>query len=164
VVVTVAANLIFPVQAGGSLIKQNDTVIGSSLIGQTMADTKYFWSRPSAVDYNPLPSAASNQGPTSAALKKAVEDRASAIRQANHLSADAVIPQDLLFASGSGLDPHISPDAARLQIDRIAQARGLSREAVASLVERFVETPQLGVFGEARVNVLLLNIALDEMK
>jgi potassium-transporting ATPase KdpC subunit len=164
---TLIAGVIFPAQVNGSLITRNGQVIGSALIGQKSDDARYFWPRPSAIDYNPLPSGGSNQGPTSAALQSAVKDRAAAVRQANNLAADTVIPTDLLFASGSGLDPHISPDAARLQIDRVAAARGFTatqREQLAALVENSIEGPQLIVLGEPRVNVLLLNLAVDQIQ
>lgn len=172
VAITLAAGVIFPYQANGSLEKQNDQVIGSALIGQSFASDRYFWPRPSAVSYNPLPSGATNLGPTSAALKQQMDDRAATIRAAtiraaNNLSADAVIPTDLLFASASGLDPHISPDAARLQINRIAAARGFTPDQTAkltSLVDDFTESPQLGFLGQPRVNVLLINIALDGLE
>lgn len=163
--VTAIGQAAFPEQANGSLIRVNGVVVGSALIGQDMAtDPRYFWPRPSAVGYNPLPSGGSNLGPTSATLQKAVQERAAALRAAHNLPADAPIPPDLLFASGSGLDPHISPEAARLQIDRVAAARALPHDQVAALVERFVELPQIGILGQARVNVLLLNVALDQLK
>jgi potassium-transporting ATPase KdpC subunit len=164
---TLIAGVIFPAQANGSLITRNGQIIGSALIGQKFDDARYFWPRPSAIDYNPLPSGGSNQGPTSAALQSAVKDRAAAVRQANNLTADATIPTDLLFASGSGLDPHISPDAVRLQIDRVAAARGFTvaqREQLTTLVEKSIEGPQLVVLGEPRVNVLLLNLAVDQIQ
>jgi potassium-transporting ATPase KdpC subunit len=165
--VTAVAQAAFPQQANGSLVSAGGQVVGSALIGQANADPRYFWPRPSAIDYNPLPSGGSNQGPTSAALQKAVADRAAQLRAAHHLLADAPLPPDLLFASGSGLDPHISPEAARLQIDRVAQARQFTaaqRAALAALVERAVEPPQLGLLGQPRVNVLLLNLALDGLQ
>jgi potassium-transporting ATPase KdpC subunit len=164
---TLIAGVIFPAQANGSLITRNGQVIGSALIGQKFDEARYFWPRPSAIDYNPLPSGGSNQGPTSAVLQSAVKDRAAAVRQANNLAADAVIPTDLLFASGSGLDPHISPAAARLQIDRVAAARGFTAaqsEQLTTLVEKSIEGPQLVVLGEPRVNVLLLNLAVDQIQ
>lgn len=162
--VTLSASLAFPAQAGGSLIRENGEVIGSALLGQAMQDKRYFWPRPSATDYNPLPSGGSNFGPTSAALQQAVADRSAQIRTANNLPTDATIPSDLLFASGSGLDPHISPDSARLQIERVARSRGFDstkRQQLIQLVEQAVEPPQFGFLGEPRVNVLLLNISLD---
>jgi potassium-transporting ATPase KdpC subunit len=164
---TLIANVVFPTQANGSLITRNGQIIGSALIGQKFDDARYFWPRPSAIDYNPLPSGGSNQGPTSAALQSAVKDRAAAVRQANNLATDATIPTDLLFASGSGLDPHISPDAARLQIDRVATARGFTtaqREQLTALVEKSIERPQLAVLGDPRVNVPLLNLAVDQIQ
>jgi potassium-transporting ATPase KdpC subunit len=167
VVITLAASAVFPYQAGGSLQTQNGQVIGSALIGQNFTSDTYFWSRPSAISYSPLPSSGSNLGPTSAVLKQQMDDRAAAIRAANKLPDDAGIPTDLLFASGSGLDPQISPDAARLQINRVATARGFTdeqRDELISLVESFVESPQLGMLGQPRVNVLMLNIALDDLE
>ena len=108
-----------------------------------------------------MPSGASNCGPTSAALQSNVLANAKAFRDANKLPADVPVPADMVFASGSGLDPHISPEAASLQIGRVATARGIGEDSLRALVERFVEPPQWGVFGEARVNVLKLNLALD---
>lgn len=163
--VTGMAHLFFPRQADGSLVRRNEVVIGSALIGQDLnSDPHYFWSRPSAIHYNPLPSGGSNLGPTSAALRQAVTQRAEDFRAANELARDAAIPVEMLFASGSGLDPHISPQAARLQIGRVAAARGLDREQVTRLVEQFIEPPQWGLLGQPRVNVLLLNLALDELQ
>jgi potassium-transporting ATPase KdpC subunit len=167
VTITLAANILFPAQANGSLIVRDGQVIGSALIGQSFTSERYFWPRPSAIDYNPLPSGGSNLGPTSAALQAKVIERAAAIRQANHLAEDAAIPTDLLFASGSGLDPHISPDAARLQTERVATARGFTpaqRDQLAALIERSIEPPQLGVLGEPRINVLLLNLVVDQIR
>jgi K+-transporting ATPase ATPase C chain len=165
--VTAAAQAAFPAQANGSLVSAGGQVVGSALIGQANTAPRYFWPRPSAIGYNPLPSGGSNLGPTSAALQAAVAARAADLRAANHLSADVPLPPDLLFASGSGLDPHISPEAARLQIDRVAQARQFTpaqRAALAALVDRFVEPPQWGVLGQPRVNVLQLNLAVDCLK
>lgn len=159
--ITGIAQALFPFQANGSLLDVKGDLVGSALVGQANSDPRYFWPRPSATNYNPLPSGATNLGPTSAALAAAVAERAAAIRQAHNLPAHAPIPADLLFASGSGLDPHISPAAARLQIQRVAAARNLDPTQVATLVDRFTEGPQLGLLGEPRVNVLLLNLALD---
>ncbi len=168
---TLIAQVAFPAAANGSLITVDDAVVGSALIGQAANDPAYFWSRPSAVNYmqGSSPEAlgssgATNAGSTSAALAEAVEARAAAFREAHNLPADALVPADMLFASGSGLDPHISPEAARLQIERVAEARGLQRDVVANLVEQHVELPQLGFLGQPRVNVLLLNVALDELQ
>lgn len=161
----VFVNLCGEVLGDGSLIEVDGTVIGSSLIGQNMNnDPRYFWSRPSAVGYNPLPSGGSNLSSTSAILKEAVGQRITDFLAANQLDKSTDVPAEIVFASGSGLDPHISPEAARLQIDRVAEARSLPREKVADLVEDFVESPQLGFLGQPRVNVLLLNLALDELQ
>jgi potassium-transporting ATPase KdpC subunit len=169
--VTLAAQVIFPAQANGSLVERDGVVIGSSLIGQGTDDPRYFASRPSAVNYMlgsspdaPGSSGASNLAYGSAALADAVAERAAAIREANNLPADAAIPPDLLFASGSGLDPHISPEAATLQVARVAGARGLDAATVQALVDNHTEYPQLSLLGEPRVNVLLLNLALDGLE
>lgn len=164
-VVTLAAQAIFPTQANGSLETRNDMVVGSSLVGQDMnSDMRYFWARPSAISYNPLPSSGSNMGPTSSTLQAQVAERAAAFREANGLPEDAIVPSEMLFASGSGLDPHISPEAARLQVKRVAAARGLTVEQITALVEVAIEAPQLGFLGQPRVNVLLLNMALDRLQ
>jgi K+-transporting ATPase ATPase C chain len=163
-VMTVAAQVIFPAQANGSLVTVNDTLVGSSLVGQMNNDPRYFWPRPSAISYNPLPSSGSNLGPASTTLQEMVTQREADFRTANHLADDVVLPPEMVFASASGLDPHISPEAARLQIERVAEARGLAAENVAALVEQYVEQPQLGILGQPRVNVLLLNLALDRLQ
>jgi len=156
------ANALFPRQAEGSMISRNGSAIGSSLIAQKFTSDRYFWPRPSTADYNASNSTGSNFGPTSAALKKAVDDRRAALLKAH--PGQAEIPEDMLFASGSGLDPHISPAAARYQAARVAAARKLDPAKLGALVERHVEAPQFGVLGEPRVNVLLLNLALDNAK
>lgn len=163
-VVTLGSQLIFPAQANGSLVRQGAMVVGSSLIGQANHDPRYFWPRPSAVAYNPLPSGASNLSLTSATLAATVAERADAFRTSNSLPPSANLPADILMASGSGLDPHISPAAARLQVDRVARARHGDSAKIAMLVEQFVERPQLGFLGQPRVNVLLLNMALDQLQ
>lgn len=169
--ITVVAQAIFPDQANGSLIIAAEQPIGSLLIGQAIEDVRYFWPRPSAVDYmagSTLAqlgtSGATNYAMTNAALAATVEERANAFRRANDLNARAIVPPDMLFASGSGLDPHISPAAARLQIDRVAKARGVAPSIVAALVEQHIEAPQFGFLGAPRVNVLRLNLALDGIK
>lgn len=163
-VVTVAAQVLFPAEANGSLIRQGEQVVGSALIGQHMnADARYFWTRPSAISYNPQPSGGSNLGPTSATLQTLVEERRTAFASANGVS-EAAVPAEMLFASASGLDPHISPEAARLQVLRVAAARGLEATVVEALVNRYVEEPQLGFLGQPRVNVLRLNLALDGLQ
>ena len=165
-VVTGIAQVVFSDQANGSLIREGDKVRGSRLIGQPFSDAKYFWSRPSATSpmpYNGASSSGSNQGPTNPALKEAVEGRVKALRDAGGDPSKSV-PVDLVTASGSGLDPHISPAAAEYQIERVAKARGLSPDAVRALVAKHTEGRQLGVLGEPRVDVLELNLALDGVK
>ncbi len=162
-VMTGIAQLLFHKQANGSLIERNGQVVGSELIAQQFTGDKYFWPRPSAGSYATVPSGASNLGPTSQALQSNVTANATAFRTGNKLAADAPVPADMVFTSASGLDPHISPESARLQVARVAAARGIAEDQVKALVERFVEPPQWGVFGEPRVNVLELNVALDDL-
>ena len=169
--VTGIAQVVFPYQANGSLISRDDVVIGSELMGQQTNDPAYFWSRPSAVNYmqGTTPeqlglSGATNQGWTSATLADAASERSATFQRDNRLNDAADIPTEMLFASGSGLDPHISPDAAYLQVERVAAARGLDTEVVTELVDQYVESPQWGFLGEPRVNVLLLNLALDALE
>jgi len=162
--VTGAARALFPRQAAGSLIRRNDGVVGSRLIGQPFSDPQYFWGRPSATTppYNAANSSGSNLGPLNPDLRKAVNDRLNALKQADP-SNTAPAPVDLVTASASGLDPHISPAAAFYQVQRVARARGLDEAVVRRLVEQHVERRQLGVLGELRANVLLLNLALDQL-
>ncbi len=151
----------FPGQAQGSLVEKNGKVVGSTLIGQDFSNDTYFHSRPSVIGYDPSSSGASNKGWTSADLKKAYTQN-KADWQKSYGAGEP--PMDMLFASGSGLDPHISPGAAELQVPRVAAARHLSSDSAAgllALVKRSEEGPQLGFLGERRVNVLLLNLALD---
>jgi K+-transporting ATPase ATPase C chain len=163
-IVTGIAQVVFPAQANGSLLGDEARPIGSALLGQANSDPRYFWPRPSATEYGTLPSSGSNLAPTSAALAEAVGQRAADFRAAHGLSAADAVPAEMLFASGSGLDPHISPAAARLQVGRVAAARGLTEAQVLALVETHVEGPQLGILGQPRVNVLLLNLALDGLE
>ena len=163
VIVTVIAQGVFPHQANGSLIVKDGKVVGSELIGQPFDDPKYFWSRPSATSpfgYNAVSSAGSNLSPTNPALIKSVQERVDTLRAADPDNKDPV-PVDLVTASGSGLDPHISPAAALYQVGRVAKARKMQPDAVRALVDRYTEGRQWGFLGEPRVNVLALNLALD---
>ena len=163
--VTGIARGVFAHKAGGSLIVQDGKVVGSSLIGQPFSDPKYFWSRPSATSpepYNGAASSGSNLGPTNPTLLKQVQERIAALRAADPGNTQPV-PVDLVTASGSGLDPDISPAAAYYQAPRVARARGLSLGAVQALVAQFTEGRQLGLLGDPRVNVARLNLALDSL-
>jgi potassium-transporting ATPase KdpC subunit len=163
--VTLAGSVLFPVQAAGSLVYSADgQIAGSALIGQANEDPRYFTGRPSASAYGAVPSGASNAGSTNAQLVAAVRERTAAFRTANGLAEDALLPIEMLFASGSGLDPHISPIAALAQVERVATARGLGSETVVALVTQQTEERQFGLLGGARVNVLLLNLALDGLQ
>ncbi len=161
--VTGIAQAVFPAQANGSVIVKDGKAVGSRLIGQPFDDPKYFWSRLSATSpqaYNGAASSGSNYGPLNDALMDAVRGRVDALKAADPTNTTP-IPVDLVTASGSGLDPHISPAAARYQIGRVARARGLSEATVADLVGRHTTGRQWGVLGEPVVNVLELNVALD---
>jgi len=164
--VTGLAQLFFPDQANGSLIVRDGKVIGSQLIGQYFDKPEYFWPRPSATTpfpYNAAASGGSNLGPTNPALIEAVKARVAALRAADP-DNELPIPVDLVTASGSGLDPHISPAAALYQLKRVARTRGLDETTVQTLVTQHTEGRQLGMLGERRVNVLLVNLALDSLK
>jgi len=164
VLVTGVAQAVFSEQANGSLVQAGGKVVGSSLIGQNFTDPGHFWGRPSATSpmaNNAQASSGSNQGPLNPALTDAVKARVEALRAADPGNTQAV-PVDLVTASGSGLDPHITPAAALYQAPRIARMRSLSLAQVQALVSQHTETPWMGFFGEARVNVLALNMALDK--
>ena len=161
-VITGLAQIIFPHQANGSLIERDGKVIGSELIGQQFDDSRYFWSRPSAISpaYTGGASTGSNYGPTNPAQLDAVRSRAHALKK-SHPDQTGPVPVDLVTASGSGLDPHISPAAAEYQVARVAKAREIDPQKVRELVAQNTEGRTLGVLGEPRVNVLLLNLELD---
>lgn len=166
IVVTGLAQTLFPAQAHGSLILQNGKPVGSALIGQNFADPKNFWGRPSAtgpMPYNASASSGSNQGPLNPALTDAVKGRIEALRAADPGNT-APVPVDLVTASASGLDPHISPAAAGFQANRVAKARGLPVDKVQALLDAQTERPSLSFLGEPRVNVVKLNLALASLQ
>jgi potassium-transporting ATPase KdpC subunit len=165
-VATGVAQVLFPHQANGSLIMRDGKPIGSELIGQTFDDPKYFWGRPSATTpqpYNGTASNGSNLGPTNPALRDAVKQRIDALHAADP-GNNTPVPADLVTASGSGLDPEISPAAAQYQIARVARVRKLNVDQVQQLVAQYTQGRQLGLLGEPRVNVLQLNLALDQLQ
>src|ERR1022692_2419924 len=167
-IITVFAQLVFKDQANGSLVTRDGKIVGSAWMAQQFQGTNYFWPRPSACGYGTGPSglaasSGSNLGPTSGTLQTNVLNNIAAFISGNNLPTNTVVPADMVFASASGLDPHISPEAAQLQVARVAASRGVGEDKVKALVERFTEPPQWGFLGQARVNVLLLNVALDEM-
>lgn len=164
--ITALAQILFPYQANGSLVNRDGIPIGSELIGQPFTQAGYFWSRPSAtggIPFNAAASGGSNLGPTNPELIKHVQERVAALRAADPENT-APIPIDLVTTSASGLDPDISVAAARYQAGRVARIRGLSENAVLALIDAFTIEPVLGFIGEARVNVLQLNQALDELQ
>lgn len=162
-VVTGIAKIAFPSQANGSIISQNGKPVGSNLIGQTFKSDKYFHSRPSAAGngYDAAASSGSNLGPTNKVLLGEIAKRADEARSTNGLPKGAKVPSDLVTASGSGLDPDISPEAAYLQARRIAKARGVSEDKIKAIIGKSIQNRTLGVLGEKRVNVLQLNLDLD---
>lgn len=169
--ITGAAQVLFPHQANGSLVRRHGAVVGSELIGQGFDDPRYFWGRPSATgpaSYNAAASTGSNLGPMSPALAEAIAARVAALRAADPAGETAgaagAVPVDLVTASGSGLDPHLSPAAALYQVPRVARSRGLPAPRLRQLVEAHIETRTFGLLGEPRVNVLALNLALDELR
>ncbi|WP_410498524.1 potassium-transporting ATPase subunit KdpC [Chitinibacter sp. S2-10] len=165
-VTTGLAKALFPQQADGSLILRNGQLVGSSLIGQSFTDPKYFWSRPSATGpmaYNGSASSGSNLGPTNPVFLDTVKGRVAALKAA-HPDQTGAVPQDLVTASASGLDPHISPAAAQYQLNRVAKARQLSSDQISELITQATSGKQWGILGEASVNVLQLNLALDQIE
>jgi K+-transporting ATPase ATPase C chain len=165
--VTGIAQLAFPSRANGSLILKHNKVIGSELIGQRFDSVIYFSSRPSAISYHPLPSGGTNFGLTNAQLKHSVDSLKNRFIVFNQLEGNSTIPSEMLFASASGLDPHISPKAALLQVERIAKIRQFDERKKQILLRSIAElsqSPQYSILGEQRINVLLLNLNLDEIK
>ena len=153
-----------PAHAKGETVVVNNRVTGWKLLGQKFTDDKYFWSRPSAVDYNAASSGASNKGPTNPDYLKSVQDRIDTFLVHNPGIQKVDIPSDLVTASGSGLDPHISVEGAIVQVKRVASVRKIPEPTIRTLVENHIEQPLLGLFGPKRVNVLQLNIELDKLK
>jgi K+-transporting ATPase ATPase C chain len=164
---TGVAQLLFPFQANGSLILKEGKIVGSELIGQQFDSSIYLWPRPSATNYNPLPSAASNLGPTSNKLAKQIAERRDLFSKGNLLTDVTVIPIEMIFASASGLDPHISPKAALIQLERVATARHFTeaqKEQFLQLIKSRIEEPQFFILGERRINVFELNLELDKIR
>lgn len=164
--ITGVAQVVFHDKANGSLIVIDNIAVGSKLIGQQFDSKKYFASRPSAISYNPLPSGGSNYGLTNTKLKNLVEQRKKHFIDFNQLDSTTIIPSEMLFASASGLDPHISQKAALLQVNRVVKARNfntIQKQNLVHSVKKLTETPQFLVLGEERVNVLVLNLELDKL-
>lgn len=164
--VTGIAQLIFPGKANGSMIVKDHKVIGSELIGQQFDSSIYFSSRPSAISYNPLPSGGSNFGLTNAKLKHNVDSLKKQFIEYNQLDSLTTVPSEMVFASGSGLDPHISPTAALLQVNRIAKARNFTnvqKQKLIQCINDLTESPQFFCLGDERINVLILNIELNDL-
>jgi K+-transporting ATPase ATPase C chain len=153
-----------PGRGKGEAVSFKNKFVGWKLLGQKFTDDKYFWSRPSAVDYNAAAAGGSNKGPTNPNYLKQVEDRIDTFLAHNPGTKKQEIPSDLVTASGSGLDPHISVPGAYVQVNRVAKVRNLPVDLVRSMVQKHIEKPLLGLFGPERVNVLDLNMALDELK
>jgi potassium-transporting ATPase KdpC subunit len=166
-IVTIITNLVFPYKSQGSLVEKNGTIIGSELIGQSYDNPGYFWSRPSSVNYNTLPSGASNLGKLNPFLQEISHKMHLDFITDNGINESSKIPAEMIAASASGLDPHISPEAALLQVNRIVQSRGLKNDEKDSLVDYIsimTQKRQFSVLGEPRINVFLLNLKLDSLK
>jgi potassium-transporting ATPase KdpC subunit len=164
--ISAVSMIAFPAKSSGSIIEKEGKSVGSELIGQKFESDKYFWPRPSAIDYNPMPSGGSNLGPTSSALKKFYDDKQKNFTEKNGISDPSSVPNEMFFASGSGVDPHISPRSALLQVNRISKARGFTgaqKEMVVKLIGSLTQNPQFGFLGDSVINVLLLNLELDKV-
>ncbi|MBI1937575.1 MAG: potassium-transporting ATPase subunit KdpC [Ignavibacteriales bacterium] len=165
--ITFAAQIIFPQEASGSVIKKDGKLIGSELIGQKFVSDKYFSSRPSEIDFSPMPSGASNFGMTSTKLKSLFDERKKEFAEKNYINDADLTPHEMLFASASGVDPHITPQAAFLQVGRITKARNFDehrRRLIILLIASLTEKPQFGFLCKPTINVLLLNIELDKIE
>ena len=165
--VTIITSIFFPNEAQGSLIERNGVIIGSKLIGQNFDSQKYFWSRPSFINYNPLSSGASNLSLLNPLLIKEIIQREKAFLQDNKMKDDLSIPPEMVTASASGLDPHISPASALFQVNRVAQARGMDKgkqDQIVDLINDLTEKRQFSLLGEPRINVFLLNLKIDSLK
>lgn len=168
VLVTILAQLVWPYEANGSLLLKDGKPVGSALIGQMFTDNKYIWGRPSSTDYKAFPSGASNLGPTNQKLRTQVVERRNHFKEAHDLSADSQVPYEMLFTSGSGLDPHISLAAVQVQLSRVIAARKwrgnpVKANALQELIDQSTEKPFIDLFGQSRVNVLLLNYRIDQL-
>jgi K+-transporting ATPase ATPase C chain len=164
--ITGITQLAFPGKANGSLISLDNRIIGSKLIGQEFDQAGYFASRPSSIFYNPMPSGGSNYGPTNQKLKELVSGRKSRFIATNQTDSLIRVPAEMLFASGSGLDPHISPQSALLQVDRISRERNLDsiqKQKIIHYIQEHIEPPQFSILGNERINLLLLNLELDRL-
>jgi potassium-transporting ATPase KdpC subunit len=167
ILVTGIAQVAFPEKANGSFIRKDGKILGSRLIGQKFNSSAYFWSRPSATDYNPVPSGASNFGPTSNKLFRLVNERRKTFITGNYLTDTTSLPGEMFFASASGLDPHTSVNAVRLQVNRIVLVRHFNssqEKKLNDLIRQNTEKRQFGILGEERINIILLNIGLDGIK
>jgi potassium-transporting ATPase KdpC subunit len=165
--VTGISQAFFHKKAQGSQVEKNGIIVGSELLGQRFDSAAYFWPRPSVINYQPIPSGASNLSWTDKSLKEKVDERKEAFLKGNLLSDSISVPVEMLFASGSGLDPHISPEAAFLQAERVAKSRGFNSEQkqmLVSLITKMTEKRQYSIFGEDRINVFLLNLELDKIR
>ena len=166
IIMTGLAQLSYPSKANGSMILKDGKIIGSELIGQKFDSSIYFWSRPSAISYNPVPSGASNYGPTSDTLKKLVGARRVLFANMNSIENVLTIPREMIFASASGLDPHISPEATLMQVDRVVKSRHFDcnqKDKLLLKIKDLTEPPQYLFLGEERINVLILNLELDKI-
>jgi potassium-transporting ATPase KdpC subunit len=165
--ITGLAQVCYPVNSNGSLIHKNGKTIGSELIGQSFDSTLYFWSRPSATNYNPIPSGSSNLGPVSNKLKEQALLHREVFARMNLVADPNLIPNEMIFSSASGLDPHISPEGALLQVDRVSNSRkfdNTQKERLIKMIGDLTEKPQLVILGQERINVLKLNIELDKLE